>query len=205
MLTRCCIRAHSPTSPLSLLLSIWRMSSASFIDLVQAVAFTCLSDSAAQLLPLRWWTQICTYLFIYAPLRLKCDRKEELCVSELGLHNTNGAVSSCHKWTWTCVSVSSLPGRRCRSTMWRQVCSTREITWTARCLTATATCWPASLWRSSLVRFLFVLSPLKLWKTNHWRLPFRADKAQSYSFLGWPIFPATSVSSSVYRPSKWIN
>lgn len=181
------------------------MSSASFIDLVQAVAFTCLSGSAAELLPLRWWTHICTYLFIYAPLHLKCDRNEELCVSELGFHKTNGGVSSCHKWTRTCVSVSSLSGRRCRSTMWRQVCSTREITWTARCLTATATFWPASLWRSSLVRFLFVLSPLKLWKTNQWRLPFKADKAQSCSFLGWPICPATSASFSVYLPSKWIN
>lgn len=112
----------------------------------------------------------------------------------LGFLNSNGAVSSCHQWTWTCVSVSSLSGRRCRSTMWRQVCSTREITWTARCLTATATSWPASLWRSSLVRFLFVLSSLKFGKANRRRLPFKADKAQSHSFLGWPIFPATSVS-----------
>lgn len=125
---------------------------------------------SAELLPLRWWTHIYTYLFIYAPFHLKCDRKEDLRISELGFHNTNGAASSCHKWTWTCVSVSSLSGRRCRSTMWRQVCSTREITWTARCLTATATFWPASLWRSSLVRFLFVLSSLKFGKTNHWRL-----------------------------------
>lgn len=56
-----------------------------------------------------------------------------------------------------CVSVLSLSGRRCPSTMWQQAYSTREITWTARCLTATATFWPASLWRSSLVRFLYVL------------------------------------------------
>lgn len=31
------------------------------------------------------------YLFIDAPLRLNRDRKEDLCISELGFHNTNGA------------------------------------------------------------------------------------------------------------------
>lgn len=69
-----------------------------------------------------------------------------------------------HKWTctslhlsWLSVSVSFFSGRRCRSTMWRQVSSTREITWTAHCLTATATFWPASRWRSSPVRFLHLL------------------------------------------------
>lgn len=51
------------------------------------------------------------------------------------------------------VNVSSLLSeRRCRSTMWRQACSTRGTTWAARCLTATAKCSPASLWRSWMVR-----------------------------------------------------
>ena len=53
------------------------------------------------------------------------------------------------------VSLCCLSGRRtCRSTMWRQACSTRGTTWAARCRTATATCWPASPWRSLTVRLL---------------------------------------------------
>lgn len=50
-------------------------------------------------------------------------------------------------------------GRRCRSTMWRQACSTRGTIWVARCRTVTVMCWPASLWRSLMVRLLskFVL------------------------------------------------
>lgn len=138
------------------------------------------------------------FVSIYAPLRLKCERKENLCIAEPGFQNNKchrfllwiAKESLCHL-SWLSVSVLFFSGRRCRSTMWRQVSSTREITWTARCLTATATFWPASLWRSSLVRFLY-LKALK-----HEPAASPSPSAQCCSFLGRPVFPEASAGFSL--------
>lgn len=68
------------------------MSCASFIDLVQAVAFIFLSLSVADQRSCFHWHDGLTFVFIYAPLCLKRDRTEN---PELGFQRTNGTVSSC--------------------------------------------------------------------------------------------------------------
>lgn len=148
-----------------------------------------------------------TFVFLCTPLCLKCDRKSSVVRAQMAPFPPVN-----HKWTGTClhlswlsVSVSFFSGRRCRSTMWRQVSSTREIIWTARCLTATATFWPASLWRSSLVRFLYLSWSVKLLKHEPAASRFQSQEAQSCSFLRWPVFPEASASFSLSSLVLFVN
>lgn len=104
----CTAHAYPRSSPLSVRLSICRMSSASFIDLVQAVAFLFLSLSVADQRSCVHWHDGLTFVFIYAPLCLKCDRTENPCIPELGFQRTKGTVSSCHSQMNLHVSPSFL-------------------------------------------------------------------------------------------------
>lgn len=128
---------------------------------------------AAELLPFKGWTHICVYLCATSSQKLAFQSTNDPKFAPFPPVN--------HKWTCTSLHLSWLSvfcvlfvfpsGRRCRSTMWRQVSSTKETSWTARCLTATAMFWPASPWRSSLVRFLCLPSSLQLWNTNPFASP----------------------------------